>query len=101
MTGLKPPGGFFVALRRLDQIVGDLASARSPRRRGVAFEPLLVAAQTSLDLVGGLFEAGIGLMRPALGMQADPRTQAQRAVRAIARTLSGEITTWPPTEPLK
>src|ERR1700722_19933953 len=47
-------------------------------------QPGLIAAQAAFNLVGGLVEATIRFLRSALGVQADPRAQAQGAVRPIA-----------------
>ena len=50
----------------------------------MALETLLIAAQTGFNLVGGLFETGVGLVGSPFGVERHARTQPQRAVRAIA-----------------
>ena len=52
-------------------------------------EARLVAAKALFDLVGGLVEAGIGVVPAALGVQPHSRAQTQRAVGAIAGPLAG------------
>ena len=64
-------------------------------------EPGLVAAKPALDLGGGLFEAGIRFVRPALGVQVDPRAQTRKVQSERYPDPSRVITTWPPTEPGK
>ena len=85
--GIEAFSGFFLFVARsLHSIVGNLALA-VPRDR-VALETLLVASEATFDLVGGLFETRIGLMRAAFRVQGDAGAQPQRAVRAIARTFA-------------
>ncbi len=47
----------------------SLAAAAAPWPDGMLLQPLLVAAQPALDLVGGLFETRVGLVRAPLGLQ--------------------------------
>src|SRR5271166_2936722 len=79
--------GFFGLIEwSLHDVIGDLALAGADG--GVPLEPLLVAAQTRLDLVGGLFETRIRLVRPAFRVDGDARTEPERAVGAVSRTLA-------------
>src|ERR1700691_3480976 len=81
----------FVLVRRLDHKFGDLAPAgvRRPGRLAVFLEPLVVAAQSALDLVGRLLETRVRLVRAALGLEIHARTQVKRTIRPIGRALGG------------
>src|SRR5580692_8771400 len=81
----------FVVRRRLDYKFGELQPLPRLYRgfvaAGVFFQTLLVAPEPALDLVGGLLEARVGLVRPPLGLQIHARAEVQRAIGAKGRTL--------------
>src|SRR5271156_3168303 len=53
----------------------------------MVLQPFVVASQPTLDLVGGLLEAGVRLVRAPLGLQIHTRTQMKRTIRPISRPL--------------
>src|ERR1700734_133964 len=88
-NGVEALRGFFRFLGRLlDKIVGNLASRIRRGWASMALQPGLIAAQAAFNLVGGLLEATVGLLRSTLGVQAQSRAQTQGAVRTIARAFA-------------